>query len=744
MFITSTFSYICADLTESSKISTRLKAMLVLVVFITTSAGLALFYSQRNQNNFLTKISLSSRQKAIAEELGRKMYNIQRNAKSNLDISAESDDFRLTLNKWESAQKALLTGSEHYGTSGNNSNASQAMLQQSSGQFVQGRDFLNAFVTKPTAYESAQLDSGMVMLENYISSINNVTGQFLAESESQSKFTTVVLLLIAAGSIFLIIFGFLSILKPMRLTHDAIHAEIETAEEKVKVALSAKAEFLSNMSHEVRTPLNGVIGMSEILLQSKLDEEQRACARNIHHSAFHLLDLLNNVLDVAKLQSGKMEIRKERFNLSDCIDQVIDMLKPLAHGKKIELMSDLSSSVPLEIISDEHRLRQILMNLVNNAIKFTEKGEVVIRTELVNIENGFVQIEFNVSDTGIGIASDQLEKIFESFYQVDSSFQKKYGGSGLGLAISQSLAGELGSKIKVQSNPGRGSTFSFSLVAEVSGEEHKEKVNALRGLQALIVDDNTTNLKILVKQLTGWGIQVTPFNSPQLVTDVMSSLNKFDFVILDMQMPEMDGHSVAKTIRAHFSIQELPIIVLSSIGEYAMTDNDNLYNAYLTKPVKQSKLLDTIIDVMKISPIQRAKLNMQSGNTDVISSKTAIKILLAQDNELSRAVNAKTLELLGHKFITVATSREVIEKSRREDYDLILMDVKDNEIDGIETTRQLKRLVREDSMPVIIGLSNDQKKDKAPCMQAGMDDILEKPMSAETLREKINYWIIQE
>lgn len=263
-------------------------------------------------------------------------------------------------------------------------------------------------------------------------------------------------------------------------------------------------------------------------------------------------------------------------------------------------------------------------------------------------------------------------------------------------------------------------------------------------MQALIVDDNTTNLKILVKQLSGWGIQVTPFNSPQLVTDVMSSLNKFDFVILDMQMPEMDGHSVAKSIRAHFNIQELPIIVLSSIGEYAMADNDNLYNAYLTKPVKQSKLLDTIIDVMKISPTQRAKLNMQSGNTDILSAKSPIKILLAQDNELSRAVNAKTLELLGHTFITVASGREVIEKSRREDYDLILMDVKDNEIDGIETTKQLKRMVSDDAMPVIIGLSNDQKKDKASCMQAGMDDILEKPMSAETLRQKINYWIIQE
>jgi signal transduction histidine kinase/CheY-like chemotaxis protein len=702
-----------------------------------------LVVSQLSQNSYLSKISLSSRQKAIAEELGRKMYDIHRHTANGEDSQNEINDFKLTLNKWESAQKALITGSDHYGTSGSNSNASQEMLQQSSGHFVQGRDFLSLYIEQPQAFRINQLDSGMVMLDGYIGSINNVTGKFLAESELQGQITSYSIAGIALGTVFIFVFGIFLILRPIKKTFEETDTEIEAAEEKVKVALSAKAEFLSNMSHEVRTPLNGVIGMSEILLQSKLDEEQRACARNIHNSAFHLLDLLNNVLDVAKLQSGKMEVHKDRFNLSDCIDQVIDLLKPLAHGKKIELMSDFGREVPLELISDEHRIRQILMNLVNNAIKFTEKGEVVIKTELVNTENGFVQIQLSVIDTGIGIEKDKEEKIFDSFYQVDSSFQKKYSGSGLGLAICQNLANELGSRIKVQSTLGRGSVFSFGIVAEISGIEHKEKVQALQGMSALVVDDNTTNLKILVKQLSGWGIQATPFNSPQLVTDIMSNLNKFDFVILDMQMPELDGHSVAQRIRTKFSIQELPIIVLSSLGENMMSDKDNLYNAFLTKPVKQSKLLDTIIDVMKVSPAQRAKLNMQSGNSDVLGQKSNIKILLAQDNELSRAVTAKTLELIGHKYITAVSGKEVLEKSRREDYDIILMDVKENDVDGIETTKQLKRIVDEESMPVIIGLSNDQKKDKAICIQAGMDDIVEKPMNVDTLREKINYWIIQ-
>ncbi len=727
-----------------TKLLWRLRTLLFVMVGITASSCVVLVISQTSLSSNLSKISLSSRQKALAEELGRKMFTIQRKSLSGEELNDDTDDFALTLNKWESAQKALITGSVIYGTNGDNSNASQEMLQQSSSQFVQARDFLNTFIKEPKSYESAQLDAGMEMLDSYIRSINNITGQFLAESELQGQVTISAIVGVSLGTVFTFVFGIFLVLRPIRKCFEESDFEIEETENKVKEALNAKTEFLSNMSHEVRTPLNGVIGMSELLLQSKLDEDQRVFARNVHNSAFHLLDLLNNVLDVAKMQSGKMEILRERFNLSDCVDQVIDLLKPLAHGKKIELMSDLSSDVPLELLSDENRLRQILINLLNNAIKFTEKGEVLIKIELVNREEDFVQIEFTVSDTGIGISNENHDKIFDSFYQVDSANNKKYGGSGLGLAISQSLATELGSRIKIQSKIGQGSTFSFSLIAEVSGTAHKEKVEALIGLRALVIDDNTTNLKILVKQLAGWGIQSTPFNNPQLVTDVMSNLNKFDFVILDMQMPEMDGHSVAQNIRSKFTIHELPIIVLSSLGEHMMPDKENLYNAYLTKPVKQSKLVDTIIDVMKMSPLQRAKLNMQSGNSDVLPNKSAIKILLAQDNELSRAVTAKSLQLLGHHYTIVSSGKEVLEKSRRDDFDLILMDVKEKDIDGIETTKQLKRIVNQEDMPVIIGLSSDEKKDKALCMQAGMDDILEKPMHTDALEEKINYWIIQE
>jgi signal transduction histidine kinase/DNA-binding response OmpR family regulator len=729
---------------SQARILRRLKILFGIMVLFTIASCLLLFISQNLNSDYLSKVSLSSRQKALAEELGRKMITIRHEAEDQKDISSESSDFKILLGKWENAQKALITGSDQYGTTASNSNAAQSLLQESSLHFMKARDFLDVYIGQPNDFNQSQIDSAEVFLDSYIASINNVTGKFLEESHTTQQVALTSIIALVICFLLTLALAIILVIRPIQKNFTLIDSEIETLEAKVQDALNAKTEFLSNMSHEVRTPLNGVIGMSELLLQSKLNEEQRAFTRNIHSSAFQLLDLLNNVLDVAKIQAGHSEVNKERFVLSDCIDQVIDLLKPLAHSKKIELMSDLSPRVPIEIISDENRLRQILISLVNNAIKFTEQGEVVIKTELINTEQDFAQIQFSIIDTGIGIHADHQDKIFDSFYQVESSHNKKFGGSGLGLAICQSAAQELGTRVKVKSSPGKGSTFSFTLVAESSGDHHQQKVLALTGLRALVVDDNTTNLKILVKQLSGWGIEVTPFNSPQLVTDIMSNLNKFDFVILDMQMPEMDGHSVAEKIRSKFSLQELPIIVLSSLGEHLMTDKNNFYNAYLTKPAKQSKILDTIVDVLHVSPTQKAKSNMSSGNSDVIGKNSNLRIMLAQDNELSRAVTAKTLQLLGHRHVTIVSSKDVLEKSKREEYDLILMDVNENETDGISTTKQLKRIVDNDDMPVIFGISSNQNKDKALCMQAGMDDILEKPMRADVLQEKINQWLISE
>ncbi|MFN0032010.1 MAG: response regulator [Flavobacteriales bacterium] len=724
-----------------TKLRRRLHIIFLAMATVVLCSSAVLYYTVKQQSAFTIKISLTSRQKAIAIELSRDFEKLCQASQTDADLTVQLRDLNVLIERWTNSQKALLNGGELYEIQAENSNAVQAMWQDVSPAFVLCTDLLQQFYTSPKDFNADKLSKFNQSISLYVNKIDNITGKYLLETEQVYTEVKVAFWILIAIALILLVVATVHVLNPLKKYVSNAYSEVEELEAKLLKADNAKTEFLSNMSHEIRTPLNGVLGMTELLARTKLDEEQRSYVRNVHSSAKNLLDIVNDVLDYSKLQSGKHELHKERFNISDCIDQVIDLMKPLSNAKKLELMSDMDADVPIEIVQDERWLRQVLLNLVNNAIKFTDNGEVVIKTELINREADFVQIKFSVRDTGIGIDQEHAQNLFQSFYQVDSSISKKYGGSGLGLAISKNLVQEMGGRIWVDSKPGHGSTFTFTMVAETSGAAQQAKIESLNGMRVLIVDDNKTNLKILVKQLSAWGMQATPFNSPELVTEIMSNLHKFDFIIMDMQMPEMDGKALAQKIRAQYNHNELPVIVLSSVGEHLMQDKDNLYNAYLNKPVKQSRLLDTIIEVMSVSPVIRAKERISYGNQEVMEQKSPLKILIAHDNELTKAVTERTLQLLGHTYDVVSTGREVLEKSKRDEYDLIIMDVRMKEMDGMETTRQLKKLVGRNAMPVIIGLTEDESRDKEPCIQAGMDDMIEKPMKPEVLQHKIHYWL---
>lgn len=702
------------------------------------------YLSLNIQRAYTSKITLSSRQKALSEELCKDLLLADKKNYVPEEIVAEKKNIELVLGKLENAHKALLTGNDQYGTSLENSVEVSQLLQQASPSLVTARDNVIEILKERSKPDPQRLTAVITNFSDFEQTMNNVTGRYLSESATfESYFNIAFWITILISAVLAVISKFF-IIKKASVFLEENHSEVEELEAQLEESRQTKNEFLANMSHEIRTPLNGVLGMTEILSRTKLDEEQRGYVRNIHSSATTLIDLVNDVLDFSKIKSGKLQLNKERFNLIDCIEKVIDLMKPIAQAKKLELMSDVDPNLPEELMQDERRLRQVLLNLVNNAIKFTDNGEVLLKAEVVNHEGEFVQIKFTVRDTGIGIDPAKAGNLFQSFYQVDSSITKKYGGSGLGLAISKELVQELGGRIWVESAPGAGSSFFFTIVAETTGSSQQSKISALNGVRALIVDDNKTNLKILVKQLSAWGVQATPFNSPELVAEIMSSLHKFDFVLMDMQMPEMDGRVLAEKIREKYNAQQLPIIVLSSVGEHLLQDKEGFYNAYLTKPVKQNKLLDTIIEVIAISPVEKAKEQISKGNFEIPHQKSNIRILVAQDNELSRAVTIKTLQLLGHNYESASSGREVLDKSRREDYDLIIMDVGQDEINGIETTRQLKKRHGKDEMPVIIGITENESRDKQNCIQAGMDDLLEKPMRPEVLQEKIHYWLESE
>jgi len=716
-----------------------------LIMFVMVMASMAVLYFSLNvQSSYTAKVTLSSRQKALSEEVSKELMIVEKKRLNSLEILNEKKSIEIILSRMENAQKALLTGNIQYGTTLENTDEVNAMLQQSSPFLITGRDITLEIIKSEGQVNSEKISNAIQAFDEFEKSMNNVTGKYLSETEMFAGYIVIVFWSLLLCALILAAFSRFYILKKVGNLMDENSNEVGELLTELEESKQTKNEFLANMSHEIRTPLNGVLGMTEILSKTKLDEDQRGYVRNIHSSATTLIDMVNDILDFSKLKSGKMEIQKERFSLTECVEKVIDLMKPIAQAKKLELMSDFDPSIPEDLLQDERGFRQVLLNLVNNAIKFTDNGEVLVKAELINHEGEFVQIKFTVKDTGIGIDTTRASGLFQSFYQVDSSITKKYGGSGLGLAISKNLVQELGGRIWVESTPGQGSSFFFTIVGETSGSSQQSKINALNGVRALIVDDNKTNLKILVKQLSAWGVQATPFNSPELVTEIMSSLHKFDFVLMDMQMPEMDGRALAEKIRERYSTSQLPIIVLSSVGEHLLQDKEGFYNAYLTKPVKQNKLLDTIIDVIGISPLEKAKEQISKGNFELAHQKSNIKILVAQDNELSRAVTIKTLQLLGHNYDSVTSGREVLDKSKRDDYDLIIMDVISEEMNGIETTKLLKKRIGKDEMPVIIGVTENESRDKQDCMLAGMDDLVEKPMRPEVLQQKIHYWLESE
>jgi signal transduction histidine kinase/CheY-like chemotaxis protein len=723
-----------------SDIVKRLSIILSLFILCALVLVYLIHTGNVRQFDYSMKVNVSSRQKAISEELSYRLVELQHELPSDTNLIMQVDEIMILFKRWENSQKALHTASENFGLTEVNSKEIQMLLNSVSPAYTEAHKYLQMISTDFKNVTDNHISAALDALKLFVKGMNDVTGRYLIEQQTSMKLYKWFVAAVLAIMVLLVGLAFFLIRVRMLREIDEAESGIKVMRDAIEDAEKVKAEFLANMSHEIRTPLNGVLGMTELLASTRLEEEQRNFVRNIHSSASNLLDLLNNLLDVAKLQSGTLEQHKEAFNLQDCFDQVIDLLKPAAQYKKLELLSDIQSSLPLEIVQDGTRLKQVLLNLANNAIKFTDRGEVLISVEEVNREGEFILLLFKVSDTGIGICKEEQEKIFQSFYQADSSSSKKYGGTGLGLSISKSYIAGMGGKLWVDSEPGKGAVFAFTIVAEVSAAAQQEKIAALNGLKALVVDDNKTNLKILVRQLSAWGIQTTPFNSPELVADMLSNLHKFDFVIMDMQMPEMDGRELTERIRKQYSASQLPIIVLSSLGEHLISDSDGYYNAYLTKPVRQSRLLDTINEVVKTEFPAERNLSGVSGNYDVIAGKSAVSILVAHDSDLSRAVAEKTLALLGHNFDIVANTSELLMKSRTGKFDLILTDVQSERVDGIAAARQLVKHFGLKNMPVIIGVSDDVERDRSVCLQAGMSDVIVKPLKPEAVEGHIHRW----